>query len=243
MSRVDSIKRLPRLAAAAALPLCALALAAAAATAADRTISRSEAAAVAGAISLRQGDLPGYTQASNPVTAQERKQGDQLASCDGSTPESDALAVAQSPYFSPRSNPNSLTVSSSSEILASAQLVAKDLHAVEGPHGVPCLESELEPELEATLGKGSTVTVTGARLPLVVSGADGSFSLAFTFSLGIKQGKKTVKVPVYADLIGFAYGQAEVALDVIDTGGAKPSTSLERRLAGVLVARAKAAIG
>jgi hypothetical protein len=243
VSRVNSIKRLPRLAAAAALPLCALALAAAAATAAERMISRSEAAAVAGAISLRQGDLPGYAGSSNPVTAQERKQGDQVAACDGGTPESDALAVAQSPYFSPRSNPNSLTVSSSSEILASAQLVAKDLKAVEGPRGTPCLASELKPQLEATLGKGSSASITSARLPSVVSGADGSFSLAFTVSLSIKQGKTTVKVPLYADLIGFAYGQAEVGLDVIATGGEKPSTSLERRLAGVLLARAKAAIG
>jgi hypothetical protein len=242
VSRVNSPKRLPRLAAAAALPLCALALAAAVATAAERMISRSEAAA-AGAISLRQGDLPGYSAASNPVTALEREQGDQLSACDGATPESDAFAVAQSPYFSPRSNPNSLTISSSSEILASAQLVAKDLKAVEGPRGTPCLASELKPQLEATLGKGSSATITSARLPSVVSGADGSFSLAFTVSLSIKQGKNTVKVPLYADLIGFAYGQAEVGLDVIATDGTKPSTSLERRLAGVLLARAKAAIG
>ena len=49
-------------------------------------------------------------------------------------------------------------------------------------------------------------------------------------------------MPLYADSIGFAYGQAEVSFSVVETG-AKPSAALERRLAALLVVRARAAIG
>jgi hypothetical protein len=76
-----------------------------------------------------------------------------------------------------------------------------------------------------------------------VSGADGTFALRFAATLHLKQGSKTAKVTVISDAIGFTYGQAEVELAVIATGGADPSASLERRLAGLLVARAKAAAG
>ena len=52
----------------------------------------------------------------------------------------------------------------------------------------------------------------------------------------------TLILPLYVDVIGFDYGQAEVSLTV-EAVGSKPSTSLERRLAVLLLARARAAIG
>ena len=46
----------------------------------------------------------------------------------------------------------------------------------------------------------------------------------------------------HIDDVGFAYGQAEVSLNVISTT-TPPSSPLETRLALLLVARARAAIG
>jgi hypothetical protein len=63
-----------------------------------------------------------------------------------------------------------------------------------------------------------------------------------TFDVSVRDGTSTVTVPVYVDQIGFADGQAEVTLEVQSTS-VKPSASLERRLAGLLVTRARAAIG
>jgi hypothetical protein len=239
----SSRRRATRRAIAVAAALSALAAAAAVADAAARTITRSQAPAAAAAISLRLSDLAGFTGQLNPVTAQERQQGDQLAACDGGVPESGALALGQSSDFSPKTDPSSLTVSSSTEILASAALVAKDLAAVESQHGLACLGNELKAALSSSLPKGTTVSLQGTRLPSVASGADGSFALRFAATLGVKQGSKTVKVTVNSDAIGFTYGQAEVELNVIATGGAEPSASLERRLAALLVARAKSAAG
>jgi hypothetical protein len=49
-------------------------------------------------------------------------------------------------------------------------------------------------------------------------------------------------VSVYDDVVGFAYGQAEVSLNV-QTTPAPPSTSLERRLGDALLKRAQTALG
>jgi hypothetical protein len=49
-------------------------------------------------------------------------------------------------------------------------------------------------------------------------------------------------VPVFYDVIGFAYGQAEVGLDLL-TSGKAPSSALEKKLTATLLARAHAAIG
>ena len=64
----------------------------------------------------------------------------------------------------------------------------------------------------------------------------------FTVALRVKQGVGHTNVSLYADVIGFIYGQAEVALDVLTTA-TLPSSSLEQRLESDLVARAKSAIG
>jgi len=217
-----------------------LALGADAALASHRTISRSQAQSVAVAISLRHSDLPTLGQHSNPITAQERSLNAQLTACIGGVAESMALAEAQSPSFGAGSS--SVTINSDTEILPSAALVANDLAAITGSRGLPCLQAELGRQLRASAAKGETLTIHGAPLPSVVSGSDGTFAIRFSVVVRATSGTTTVSVPLYADFIGFAYGQAEVSLDVVQTGS-KPSAAIERQLAALLVARARAAIG
>ncbi len=98
------------------------------------------------------------------------------------------------------------------------------------------------PALRASIPKADTLTVMVARLASVVSGSDGAFALRLIFVVRAKQGATTVKVPIYDDVIGFAYGQAEVNLTV-ETTFTPPTELLERTLAARLLARAHAAIG
>jgi hypothetical protein len=219
----------------------ALAVGAASALGSHRTISRREAEAAAVAINLRHGDLPTLAAQSNPITAQQQRFSAQLTACLHGVPNSEAYAEAQSPTFT-GSGSSSLTVSSTSEILPSAALVAKDLAAVVGAKGIPCLQSQLGTQLRASLAKGDTLQIHGAALPAVVSGSDGTFALRFDVVVKLKQGKTTLSVPVYYDTFGFAYGQAEVGFDVLSTT-VKPPAALERRLAAILLARAHTAIG
>ncbi len=211
------------------------------AVAAQRTITRAEALGVATAISVRHADLPTFKQQSNPMTAQEQRLAAQLTKCAGGVPESEALANTQSPNFV-NSSGSSVTVNSATEILPSTALVAKDLAAITGSHGPACLLAELRGELVPSPAKDETVTGRAARLPSVVSGADTAFADRFAVVIRVTHPSTTLILPLYVDLIGFTYGQAEVSLSVM-TVGTKPSTALERRLAAPLVARAKAAIG
>jgi hypothetical protein len=216
--------------------LVALLCATTAAAAGARTITRAQAAGVAAAISLRHGDLPALVASANPVTAKERQEEAQNAACDGGVPDTSAWAQAQSQSFdSPSSASEVTSISSATLILPSTQLVAKDLAAVQGPRGLPCLRSELATEL----GRDGTVSLVGRRAAPVLAG---TFTLRFTATLSVKQGSGTVKVPLYADVIGFTHGQAEVSLNVVQSS-VRPTVALEKRLAGLLVARAKAALG
>ena len=70
----------------------------------------------------------------------------------------------------------------------------------------------------------------------------GPFAMRFSITLTAKQNGKTVSGQIFLDLIGFVYGQAEVGLDVV-TDATQPSYVDEQRLTGLLVARAKAALG
>lgn len=206
-----------------------------------RTVTRRDAHAVAVAINLRHGDLPTLAAQSNPLTAQQRRFSAQLTACLGGVPNSEAYADAQSPTFT-GSGSSSLTISSTTEVLPSAALVAKDLAAVRSAKGIPCLQRQLGAQLKASLAKGDTLSIHGVLLPAIVSGSDGTFALRFNVVVGVKQAGATVPVRVYYDTIGFAYGQAEVGFDVLTTATV-PSTSLERRLGASLLARARAAIG
>ena len=221
--------------------IAVLAVGVEAALGSHRDVTRRGAHAVAVAINLRQGDLPKLSAHSNPVTAQQRRFSAQLTACLGGVPDNLAYADAQSPTFA-SSGRSSLTISSNTEILPSAALVAKDLAAVRSPKGIPCLQRQLGAQLKASLAKGDTITIAGVPLPATVSGSDGTFALRFAVVVGIKHGSSIVPVRLYYDTIGFAYRQAEVGFDVLSTATA-PSSALERRLGASLLARARAAIG
>jgi hypothetical protein len=218
-----------------------LAAGADAALASHRTVTIAQAVAVATAISIRQADVPKLEQRSNPMTAKESAQNAQLTACIGGVPDSEALANTQSPNFVSSSG-TSVTLSSGTEILPSAALVAKDLAAVTGPHGLPCILKQLRGELVGKPPKGETVTSYASRLTPVVSGADSEFADRFTVVITVVRKTTTLILPLYVDVIGFAYGQAEISLTV-EAVGAKPSMALERRLAALLLERARAAIG
>lgn len=219
-----------------------LALAAGVALASIRKITRPEATAVATAISLRHSDLPTLKQESNPVTPQQERLNAQVTKCYGGVAPSEAYANTQSPTFM-SSGKSSLTVSSSVEILPSAALVAKDFAATERPRALTCVLDQFESQLRAALPNGDKITsATAARILSVVHASAPTLDARFAITVSVHDGKTTVPVHVYTDAIGFTEGQAEVALDV-QTTSVVPSASLERHLAGLLVTRARAAIG
>jgi hypothetical protein len=226
---------------AALLVVLVLSLGVAAAIAASTTITRSHALAVANAINLRHADLPSLTQQSNPITKQETASNAQLTKCTGGEPNSDALALAQSPDFV-TGGTASATLSSEVEIAPTVASAKKDLASIVGSRGLPCLQNQLTAELRAGASKGETLSVHGAIIPSGLSGSDGSFAVRLTITVHVTKGKTVVSEPIYGDEIGFLYGQAEVSLNDVEING-QPSLSLLHRLAAVLLSRARTAVG
>ncbi|MGA2471133.1 MAG: hypothetical protein ABSG64_10630 [Solirubrobacteraceae bacterium] len=209
------------------------------AVASPTTITRSQAAAVAAAVSLRHSDLPALKQESNPITPQDKRNSEQLNACLGEVPLSEAFALAQSPLFV-GAGTTYAQVSSSVSILPSAALVAKDSRAVAGPRALPCLQSSLTSALRRSLGSSASVTIHGVRMSWTDPGANVAFAFHFTIAVRVKQGTVEVSVPMTLDDIGFTYGQLGIDLSDLEVRGT-PSSALEHQLVGVLVARAQAA--
>jgi hypothetical protein len=230
-----------RVALAVSAALVTLAAGAAAAFALPATITAAQAPAVAAAISIRHADLPTDQQKSNPITPQELQQDATLTKCVGGVPVSEALANTQSPNFLSASGA-SVTINAGTEILPSTALVATDFAAITGTHGLPCLLRQLRGELIGKTPKDETVKSFASRRPQVAEGIAKAFAYRFTVIVTQTKSTTTLILPIYVDVIGFAYGQVEVSLS-IEAVGSKPPAALERRLAALLVARAKTAIG
>jgi hypothetical protein len=240
---VRSPSRAPRPAAIAATlaAACLLAGGAAAALAAAKQITPANAKAVATAVNLRQSDVPTLKAQSNPITAQQRQDNAELSACIGETPPSELLADEQSPNFVGPS-PDTLTVSSETQIEPSVAAVTKDLAAIHRPLALTCLRSDLAKALASSAPKGGSYTVSISRLSATLPGTSGVAAVRVTAIFHVKEGSKTVTVPAYVDDVGFAYGQAEISLNAISVLQ-PPSATLETKLALALVARAHAALG
>lgn len=236
------IPRHARLAVALALLIFA-SVAAAAFASSIPTVTRQDANAVASAITIKHSDLPSYTQQKNPVTSEELRLDADLAKCDGGVPRTQAFAETQSQNFAkaPTGKP-SIMITAATEIMPTAALAAKDLAATTGPRGIPCLKADLGAQLKASLPAGATLkTITGARLPNVVAHSSSAFIDRFTVVIDVKASGATLKLVLYADAIGFTYGQAEVSLS-FETSTAPPPQALERVLSEQLLVRAHTAI-
>ena len=207
-----------------------------------RSVTRKQALALANAISLRHSDLPSLAQSSNPVTPQQLQIENKAIACAGAVPLKEAFVNTQSPIFQ-TSGPSVEAINSGAEILPSTALVAKDFAASERPQALRCVLAEVETGLRAGLPATAKLTSASAfRLPAVVTGMADSLALRCSIRVRVTQGGITTTVPVYADDIAFSDGQAEISL-VLNTTVTAPSASLERRLAAVLVARARAVLG
>lgn len=200
--------------------------------------TKARAKAFATAVNLRAGDLPGF-KVGRPTTpsASDNATGDQLARCAGGVVSAKSVYDVGSPEFTLTSGIVQQEVSSEVDVLPSAALVARDLHAVKSARGKKCLATAIGKLLAATKVNGAKfghVSVESSALP--AAGADGSFALRILDSATISG----LKIPIYFDFFGVAIGPAEVSLTAFGFGRAVPSSD-ELGLVSVLLRRAQAA--
>jgi hypothetical protein len=210
------------------------------AAAAIRHVTRSQAPAIVAAINLRHSDLPDLSQgpASTPAELQADNQANaEMARCYGGPAYSLVLASAASRLYGSASDGGTAIISET-EIFPSTALASKDLATGGGPAGQACEIAGWRGVFSAKVPPASIVAQVSA-ITSVVAGT--GMSVAIRMSFARRSGTTTHALAV-VDLFGFVRGQVETTLE-LQTGGSIPSATTERRLARLLVARARAAIG
>ncbi|HEX4116870.1 MAG TPA: hypothetical protein VHY18_13470 [Solirubrobacteraceae bacterium] len=213
---------------------------------AERQVSRHTARAVAAAINLRRGDLPTLKQGPSPTPGEVQQDAQiaaALARCYGGPPYSDVLADVASPPFLGGSGSSAGFIASETEIFPSAALASDDIDAGSKPGGIACILSAWRAVMSPSAPAGQVLRGHAVNIASVVAGTGIPFATRMTFTASPSASSNANPTIVgRVDLFGFVRGQAEVQLTV-QTDGAVPAASTERRLVTLLVARAGTAIG
>ena len=197
-----------------------------------RTISPGSAQSVAQALTLRSSDLPGLRSQPNPVTSQEIRAHDQLLACAGDPPPRGAFA--QSQLFENSPTIPSETVFSEARIEPSASIAERAVAPAVLPRLTACSQRLALTSWHATLPKTDTVTVSAGSFAPPLPRGDHMVG-AFLDTTVRAQG--TITLRLYADTISFSVGQAVESISVQTI--TPPPRALERRLAMLLLARAR----
>jgi hypothetical protein len=199
------------------------------------TLNVAQAKALAGAINLQAGDMPGYTVTPFQETVADQQGAIGYSTCAGTTPPSQLVVNVHSFDFDRGTGLQVEQLSSRVAVLPSASLVARDFAAVTSPKGESCFVSELT----TALGAGSRSLQFGkpvlTKLSPPARGTDG----AFGYRLMVPASGGGQRLMLYSDLLGFASGTAQVQLESTRIGQ-PPDTATEQRLYALLVSRASA---
>jgi hypothetical protein len=195
------------------------------------SITRHQAQAVARAVNIRAGDLPEFKAVAHPPVTHEGPDAAHEVNCvrrRGSSSRR-SWASARSNVLSAGSGYHALGAFSNVSIMPAA--AAARLNIAEAIRQQTCVERELR----RAVAKGfhGVRGVVVKPFSIAVPGAD--TSVAYQTIVGLRGAPLTV----YMDSIVFAYGQDVVTLTTYHSSSPVPR-SMEERLLGLLVARARA---
>jgi hypothetical protein len=214
---------------------------------ADKSPTKAQAIAFAHAVNLTAADVPGFTATSEHghehETAAGKRLEHELQQCTGGTLTSHSgLAEVNSPHFKLQRSVLSFGVESKVSVAQTPIQATRELKSMRGNHIRGCLSHYLSALLRDQLIKEKSYP--GAIPPVSISisqgtppspGATGSFGWRVTATITVRG----VKLPFYMDILGFAYGRAEVSL--ISTGALRPfPAAAQEHLYWLLLKRAEA---
>jgi len=197
--------------------------------------------AYARAVNIRAGDVPGFTAASERdrehESPSEKHFERRFLACAGLPGHGSGRSTeAGSPTFERKRGIVSASVSSSVSIAGSPLLASTEARAFAGRRLRACLARAFDGLMRAERPRGAQVGPVSVKYGSPPApGASGSFGLRLTADVTVR----SIPIPFYFDLLGFAYGRAEVTLFAIGLPAPFPAT-LEEELFSLLLRRAKA---
>jgi hypothetical protein len=198
---------------------------------------KNEAIAFARAVNLTAADVPGFTAAKRQhETAAEKRGEREMVRCAGALSTNEKLVEISSPKFKRGHEIPEVDVSSEVSVARTPALAKKELAAIRSPHARTCASRYLDRLFKGKEFRGasiSPVSISSGTPP--APGTTGSFA----WRIEVRFTVHSIQIPLYLDILGFVYGQAQVSL--FSTGIATPLPAvIQERLFSLLVQRAKA---
>jgi hypothetical protein len=211
-----------------------------AATSVPERLTKAQAKAVVGKITLRSAELPGFKakrHGHERETAAQKRLNGQLNRCVGVGPER-SLAKSESPEFTKETKSIFESAQADVTVTYTAAEAVKELTTAHTPRARACLKRYFTESFKSEHRKGAalvSVSVVEATPPAL--GTTASVALRVTTVVA----DHGIKVPIYSDIIAFSYGPAEIALTT--SSGIQPfPAALEERLYKSLAEQAQAAV-
>ena len=198
---------------------------------AQPSMTAAQAAAIARAINLSTGDMPGYTSSPHATDAEARRAQARMFRCAGAVPRSRALADLNSQDFQKAgqgsAEPGLSVVTSHVTVMRSAAVARRDMRAMASARGRAC---------EARYGAPSDpdIKVLDTSLKTLPVPTSGGYGLRFK----IHQRLNGKRMTLIADALVFRRGPVEVQLGTLSTAHSF-SPAEERRLIALLATRAE----
>lgn len=205
---------------------------------AENPPSKAQAHAFARAVNLTASDLPGFkvSSESDHETSSEKHMGEELTRCAGGVGHRSQIAEVESKDFELEENIGARSVKSGVTVMRAPALAARELAAVRSERGQKCLASYITRTFVGKKHEGATVGPASVAVSSVSApGTSGGFKLSVKMAVTVH----SVRVPLYMNFIGFAYGPAEVVLSTLSLPEAFPAAN-EQRLFSLLLTRARA---
>jgi hypothetical protein len=190
-------------------------------------------------VNLRSADVPGFKVSSEHghehETAGEKRLERKMLRCAGEAGRNRQLTEVSSKEFEHEDRSGVQSVQSGVIVEQTWALAVKDLAAVRSERGRECFSRYLNLLFKDQKYKGVSigpVSISQGSPP--APGTTGSFGWRITATITVHR----VRVPFYADILGFVYGPAEVML--LSFGLSEPlPAATEQRLFLLLLTRAK----
>lgn len=205
----------------------------------DSPPTKAQATVFARAVNLNVADVPGFKVSSAPETqhetAAEKRLEHDLQRCVHAA-SGEGLVEESSREFERESSAGYQSVQSEVTVVRTAALAAKELAVIRGSRTRACVSHEFDLLLKVQKYRGATISpVSVVQSTPSAPGAEGSFAWRISVTITVRG----LRLPFYVDILGFAYGPAEVSLFTTSFPRSFPAAT-EQRLFSLLVDRAKA---
>jgi hypothetical protein len=202
----------------------------------DRPLTKRQAVAFARAVNLRATDVPGFkaSKKHEHETAAEKRLDDEFRRCAGVGDRNRQVAEVSSNEYEREDNAGARSVESEVIVWRTRRLAARDLAALRSRRGRQCASHYFDSQFKGLIpgARVSPVRISSASPP--APGTTGSFGWRITVTITAPH----LRLPVYTDALGFAYGPAAIML--VSFGAPMPvPAATQQRLFALLLKRAK----